>query len=555
MSGKVLPCAKGRLACIAFGLCIAISGSVFGQTISITEPVADEVTRFTFGGVVPPTLIIPVEAETTAPVVGAHFGLNGTNPGSGNDWFDGDDGSPGSLAQGTNDTFVASLDLAQANLTPNGITSVTLHAFGLSTSASGYGGSNTSVIDFIAHDFKNILVNIQDASNTDFDGNGIPNSERISSLTSFSGSPVDSQFRPDPINFPDYWIERRVVSIKDFGLPVGLTFFSKQFVIDFQLYDITIVMPNFAWFKANRAFVDDDNDGVNEIFESLNIVLVIRAEERPEMLMDNSPNRPLSDPLFSDEFTYDGLGEPTLFGITDPVTDFENQFDPSITTPNIFFNISVMVETTFANWIDLPLSASAPMVVSLSSTGLEDRKDVHLYRTPATTIQSTTIENNVFLMGDGKPWVELNIGDLSSNGATTSVTFSELTRGALFAISTESTDVPVDDEGGGGGGVCFIATAAYGTPMAHEVDVLREFRDRYLLNSAIGSVFVDGYYRLSPHAADTISKSEALRVAARIVLTPVIWMTQIFLTVPELVTSVFIATIGLYFLRRRQRLS
>jgi hypothetical protein len=45
---------------------------------------------------------------------------------------------------------------------------------------------------------------------------------------------------------------------------------------------------------------------------------------------------------------------------------------------------------------------------------------------------------------------------------------------------------------------CFIATAAYGTPTAEQVDVLREFRNMVLLKSTMGSQFVTLYYRLPP---------------------------------------------------------
>jgi hypothetical protein len=62
---------------------------------------------------------------------------------------------------------------------------------------------------------------------------------------------------------------------------------------------------------------------------------------------------------------------------------------------------------------------------------------------------------------------------------------------------------------------CFIATAAYGTPAAQEIDVLREFRDDVLLPTNAGSMFVACYYRFSPLAADFISRHESLRVMVR----------------------------------------
>jgi len=62
---------------------------------------------------------------------------------------------------------------------------------------------------------------------------------------------------------------------------------------------------------------------------------------------------------------------------------------------------------------------------------------------------------------------------------------------------------------------CFIATAAYGTDTAKEIDILREFRDEVLLPNRLGAEFVSFYYRTSPPIANFISQHESLRAVVR----------------------------------------
>jgi hypothetical protein len=72
---------------------------------------------------------------------------------------------------------------------------------------------------------------------------------------------------------------------------------------------------------------------------------------------------------------------------------------------------------------------------------------------------------------------------------------------------------------------CFIATAAYGTPMAEEVQILREFRDEYMLSNPLGRAFVDFYYRVSPPIAEFITEHPSLKPIVRAGLVPAVAMS------------------------------
>ena len=84
--------------------------------------------------------------------------------------------------------------------------------------------------------------------------------------------------------------------------------------------------------------------------------------------------------------------------------------------------------------------------------------------------------------------------------------------------STET--VPEASPGGG----CLIATAAYGSELAPNVQMLREIRDGTLLSTASGTSFVTGfsqaYYSFSPAIADLERENPAFRDAVRMIITP-----------------------------------
>jgi len=96
------------------------------------------------------------------------------------------------------------------------------------------------------------------------------------------------------------------------------------------------------------------------------------------------------------------------------------------------------------------------------------------------------------------------IDNCYNKGEMTVVTFTTSTR--------EVADVPW----------CFVATAAYGSVMANDVQLLRRFRDSMLTRTVIGELAVETYYTFGPAMAGMVGESELLRASARAVLEPIV---------------------------------
>lgn len=80
------------------------------------------------------------------------------------------------------------------------------------------------------------------------------------------------------------------------------------------------------------------------------------------------------------------------------------------------------------------------------------------------------------------------------------------------------------------GAGCFIATAAYGSALDGKVEVLRAFRDRWLVKSSWGREAVAFYYRHSPPLADWIAGHHTVRALVRILLAPAVGLVWLLLS-------------------------
>jgi outer membrane protein assembly factor BamB len=123
------------------------------------------------------------------------------------------------------------------------------------------------------------------------------------------------------------------------------------------------------------------------------------------------------------------------------------------------------------------------------------------------------------------------------DAATTTITMSDnYSITANFEEEEPSDEEPPDeepsdeepsDEEDTSDGMCFIATAAYGTAMAEEIEVLREFRDEYLMTNPVGKALVDIYYRVSPSMAEFINEHPSLKPIVRAGLLPAVAMSAV----------------------------
>lgn len=85
-----------------------------------------------------------------------------------------------------------------------------------------------------------------------------------------------------------------------------------------------------------------------------------------------------------------------------------------------------------------------------------------------------------------------------------------------------NNDVPPTEENGG----CLIATAAYGSEMAPQIQQLRELRDNTVLSTQSGITFMSGfnqfYYSFSPSVADLERENPIFKEMVKVGLTPML---------------------------------
>ena len=129
----------------------------------------------------------------------------------------------------------------------------------------------------------------------------------------------------------------------------------------------------------------------------------------------------------------------------------------------------------------------------------------------------------------------------------------------------EALDARVRAEAKGAGfeSDCLIVTAAFGSPMATEVQLVRDFRDNTIKQEYLGSRYVTAlnaiYYSFSPYVASAIDRNPSVKPAMRVILAPLLGIVllsqELYLLLgfcPEVATAAFIivggALVGLVYI-------
>ena len=115
---------------------------------------------------------------------------------------------------------------------------------------------------------------------------------------------------------------------------------------------------------------------------------------------------------------------------------------------------------------------------------------------------------------------EHHVGEFDNNKGKLFDTLNSLRIPAVPAAQA------IPQTGSSEGGGCLIATAAFGSEMAPQVQFLREIRDNTVMSTQSGTAFMTGfnqfYYSFSPAIADYERENPVFKEAVKVTLTPML---------------------------------
>jgi hypothetical protein len=188
--------------------------------------------------------------------------------------------------------------------------------------------------------------------------------------------------------------------------------------------------------------------------------------------------------------------------------DVDSVADVTATQTTVTINSSCSITANFESWHPAPV---ALLVVSSTGGGS--------VTSPGEGTFNCTLGSMVILMAGA------NSGYQFANWSGDVDTIADVDAATTTITMDSSYSIRADFQGTSS--PCCTATAAFGTPMAREIGILREFRDEYMLTNALGRTLADFYYSVSPPLAEFISEHPGLKPMVRAGLAPAVAMSTV----------------------------
>jgi hypothetical protein len=164
-------------------------------------------------------------------------------------------------------------------------------------------------------------------------------------------------------------------------------------------------------------------------------------------------------------------------------------------------------------------TSTSPTTTTISSTSTSTETSTTSTTTTTTVTYTSTSYSPTFT-------TSTTVALLSTCTSTTTTTMTSTATYVSQVLTTISTATTVVVTSVPAARACVIASAAYGSELAPEVQFLREFREGMVMSTFSGSqfmrVFNTFYYSFSPKVAELTAANPALQVATRVAIYPLI---------------------------------
>ena len=190
--------------------------------------------------------------------------------------------------------------------------------------------------------------------------------------------------------------------------------------------------------------------------------------------------------------------------------------DVKLTYDVIEPNIQTKISIDFLNPQTKKIQEHIDYTISVSKDGERVFGPIPLTHTSVGSVK-IPIEFN---LGEGVYTMDFEIEGILFQPLPTETVSFDIAVGDVQ--TTMPDDIPPTEENGG----CLIATAAYGSEMAPQIQQLRELRDNTVLSTQSGIAFMSGfnqfYYSFSPSVADLERENPVFKEIVKVGLTPML---------------------------------